>query len=154
MNLQEQIKEDIKQAMRDKDLAVLDTLRMLSSSLKNKAIELKTELEDADVISIIRGDVKKLQEAAKEFVTGARADLAEKYENEIAVLKRYLPAEMSQEELEARIEKILGEKMTDDLKDVGRAMGVVMGDLKGLVDGARVREAVQKVLAKLAPQKE
>ncbi len=151
MNLQEQIKEDIKQAMRDKDLQVLDTLRMLSSSLKNKAIELRTELADADVVSIIRGDVKKLQEAAKEFVTGARADLAEQYEKEIVILKRYLPAEMSQEELEARIEKILGEKTTEDLKDVGRAMGVVMGDLKGLVDGARVRETVQIVLKKINP---
>lgn len=146
MSLYQQIQEDVKTAMKAKDLQTLDVLRLLSASIKNKMIEIKKDLDDAEVVAIIRSDVKKLTEASKEFAAGAREDLVEKTNTEIGILKTYLPQEMSQEELDAKVEAILGEKLADDVKDVGKAMGVVMADLKGLVDGNRVREAVSKIL--------
>ena len=146
MSLYQQIQDDVKTAMKAKDLQTLDVLRLLSASIKNKMIEIKKDLDDADVVAIIRSDVKKLTEASKEFSAGAREDLVEKTNAEIEILKQYLPQEMSQEELDAKVEAILGEKLTDDVKDVGKAMGVVMADLKGLVDGARVRETVSRIL--------
>lgn len=149
MTLYQKIQEDVKSAMRAKDIQTLDTLRMLSSSLKNKMIELREDLSDSDVIAIIRSDVKKLTEAMKDYTDGARADLVEKAEAEIALLKTYLPQEMSQDELEEKIRMILGEKLSGDVQDVGKAMGVVMADLKGLVDGTRVRETVSKLIKKL-----
>mgnify|MGYP001234151875 CR=1 FL=1 len=147
MSLYQQIQDDVKTAMKAKDLQTLDVLRLLSSSIKNKMIEFKKELDDAEVVAIIRSDVKKLKEASKEFAAGARQDLVDKTEAEVEILKKYLPQEMSQEELDSKVEAIIGEKLADDVKDIGRAMGVVMADLKGLVDGNRVREAVSRILS-------
>lgn len=146
MNLQEQIKEDIKTAMKGKDMKTLDVLRLLSASIKNKAIELKQELEDADVMAVIKSDMKKLQDAAEEFTKAAREDLADKTKEEIEILKKYLPEEMSEEELEKRVKEAL-EKVPDlDLSKMGQAMAAAMGELKGLVDGKRVKEMVEKIL--------
>ncbi len=146
MTLYQKIQEDVKNAMREKDLQTLDVLRMLLASVKNKMIEMKKELEDTEVVAIVRSDVKKLTEAGKEFAQGAREDLVEKTKVEVEILQRYLPKELSEEELEEKVRAILGEKLTDDVRDVGKAMGVVMADLKGLVDGNRVREMVSKLL--------
>lgn len=146
MNLSDQIKEDIKTAMKGKDMKTLDVLRLLASSIKNKAIDLKKELDDAEVIAVIKSDVKKLDDALTEFVAAAREDLAEKTREEIVILKKYLPAEIGDEELETRVRAAL-EKIPDlDLSKMGQAMGAVMGELKGLADGKRIKEMVEKIL--------
>jgi len=146
MALLNQLKEDMKTAMRGKDSATLDVLRLLISSLKNKTIELKREIEDEDVIAAVRSDVKKLEDAMKDFVTAAREDLIEKTNEELRILKSYLPPEMGADELEQKVRDIIGENGLEKPADTGRAMGVVMGAFKGQVDGNRVREMVEKVL--------
>lgn len=148
MNLQEQIKEDIKTAMKGKDMKTLDVLRLLSSSIKNKAIELKKELEDAEVMAVIKSDVKKLQDALEDFSKAARDDLAEKTKEEIEILKKYLPEEMTDEELEKRVKAALDKVPDLDLNKMGQAMAAAMGELKGLADGKRVKEMVEKILKK------
>lgn len=148
MTLYEQIKEDIKVAMKGKDMRTLDVLRLLASSLKNKGIEMKKELEDADVVSVVRSDMKKLQDALGEFEKAAREDLVEKTREEMEVLKKYLPPEMTDEDLRAKVSAKLEEIGAVDMKDFGRAMGELMNDLKGAVDGSRVKQMIEEVLKK------
>lgn len=146
MNLSQQIKEDIKTAMKGKDTQTLDVLRMLAASMKNKAIDLKKELEDAEVLQVIKSDVKKLEDALEEFVKAAREDLAQKLREEIAILRRYLPAEMPDEELLKRVTEVLKKEGVKDVSQMGAAMGAAMAELKGLADGKRVKAAVEKIL--------
>ncbi|PIQ67242.1 aspartyl-tRNA amidotransferase [Candidatus Uhrbacteria bacterium CG_4_10_14_0_2_um_filter_41_7] len=146
MTLYTQIKEDLITAMKSKDSQTLSVLRLLTASLKNKMIELKREMEDDDVLSAIRSDVKKLEDAMTDFAKAAREDLVDSSKAEIAVLKKYLPAEMSKEELEEKVRAVLGDGGFETAEDIGKAMGAVMGKLKGMVDGNRVREMVEQVL--------
>ncbi len=146
MTLTELIKQDLIVAMKAKDAATLSTLRLLSASLKNKAIELKRELEDVDVVAVVRSDTKKLVDALEEFVKAAREDLVEKSKIEIETLKKYLPPEMDAAELEKIIQAKLKDLGIESVSDMGKAMGAVMGELKGKVDGTKVKEMVAKVL--------
>lgn len=146
MSLSQKIQDDVKQAMRDRDPKTLGILRMVASSIKNKAIDLKKELEDADALAVVKSDLKKLQDALVDFTKAAREDLVEQTKFEIEILKKYLPPEMSEEELEAKIRARLAELGIADASGIGKAVGAVMADLKGLADGSRVKALIEKIL--------
>lgn len=148
MTLYEQIREDMKNAMRNKDSVTLDTVRMLISSVKNKAIDLGKEIEDADVVATIKSDLKKLKDGLDAFVSAAREDLAEKARVEIAILEKYLPEQMSEEELEKKVKAKLAELGITDMASVGKAMGGLMADLKEYADGSRIKQMIDKLLKK------
>lgn len=148
MTLYEQIREDMKDAMRNKDSVTLDTVRMLISSVKNKAIDLGKEIDDADVVATIKSDLKKLKDGLDSFVSAAREDLAEKARVEIAILEKYLPAQMSEEELEAKVKAKLADLGITDMASVGKAMGALMADLKEYADGSRIKQMIDKLLKK------
>lgn len=147
MSLYKQISDDLKTAMKNRDSETLDTLRMLMSGLKNLVIETRKELEDADVLAAVKRDVKKLKDAAQDFAAGAREDLVEKAKKEIAILERYLPASLSDEELEKRVKEILEAHSINTKSEIGKAMGAVMKELASVADGNKIREFVQKHLA-------
>ena len=138
----------MKAAMKNKDSATLDTVRMLISSIKNKAIDLGKELEDADVVATIKSDLKKLKDGLESFASAAREDLAEKAKAEIAILEKYLPAQMTDGELEERVRAKLAELGITDMASVGKAMGALMADLKEFADGSRIKATVDKILKK------
>lgn len=146
MSLLQQIQDDLKQAMRDKDPKTLGILRMVASSVKNKAIDLKKEMDDVEVLAVVKSDLKKMQDALSDFTKAAREDLVEQTHFEIGVLKKYLPPEMSEEELEAKVRAKLEELGIKDASGLGKAIGAVMADLKGLADGSRVKEMIEKLL--------
>lgn len=146
MTLYDQIREDMKNAMKNKDTKTLDTVRMLVASLKNKMIDLGKELDDADVMATIKSDVKKLKDGLDSFVAAAREDLAAAAREEIAILEKYLPAQMSEEELEKKVRAKLAELGITDMASVGKAMGALMADLKEYADGSRIKAMVDKVL--------
>lgn len=148
MTLYEQIREDMKNAMKNKDSVTLDTVRMLISSVKNKAIDLGKEIDDADVVATIKSDLKKLKDGLDSFVSAAREDLAEKARVEIAILEKYLPAQMSDGELEAKVKAKLADLGITDVASVGKAMGSIMADLKEYADGSRIKQMVDKLLKK------
>ena len=147
MTLSQKIQDDVKQAMRDRDQKTLGILRMVASSIKNKAIDLKKELEDADALAVVKSDLKKLQDALADFTKAAREDLVEQTKFEIDILKKYLPPEMSEEELETKIRAKLADLGITDLSGIGKAVGAVMADLKGLADGSRVKAMIEKILS-------
>lgn len=146
MTLYEQIKDDMKTAMRNKDAATLDTIRMLLASLKNKAIDMQKELDDADVMAVVKSDMKKLKDGLESFVAAAREDLAEKVRVEIKVLEKYLPAQLSDEELEKKVRETLAELGITDASNIGKAMGQLMAKLKDVADGSRIKATVDKIL--------
>ena len=148
MTLYEKIQDDIKTAMKGKDMKTLDALRTVLAGLKNKVIELKRDLEDAEVVAAIRTDVKKLVDALGDFKKAARKDLVDKTEAEIKILKSYLPPEMGDKELREVVGKKITEMDVDDLKKMGQVMGAVMADLKDKVDGSRVKKMVEDLLKK------
>ena len=147
MNLYEKISDDIKVAMKGRDAETLSVLRMLMASLKNKGIDLKEELEDADVVAVIKSDVKKIEDSLESFVKGEREDLADKARSEMKVLKKYLPPEMSEEDLEKAVKKVIDELEVGDMSGMGKAMGKVMEELKGQVDGKRVKAMLARLLS-------
>lgn len=144
MTLFERINEDMKTAMKEKSEQALSTLRMVKSALKNKQIELIRELTDDEAMAVIQTQVKQLGEALDGAIKAGRTELEEAAKAELAILKSYLPAELSDEELVAAVREVLkdaGEMATD----VGKLMGLVMAKVKGRANGQRVREVVEKI---------
>ncbi len=148
MTLYEQIREDMKTAMKARDSQTLDTVRMLISSVKNKMIDMGKELEDADVMAVIKSDLKKLKDGLDEFSKAAREDLASKAKIEIAILEKYLPAQMTDGELEIKVKAKLAELGITDLASVPKAMGSLMAGLKEYADGSRIKQMIDKLLKK------
>src|SRR3989338_7416842 len=107
MTLREQLMEDQKQAMRDKNSERLSTIRMVMAAVKNTEIDRGTVLEDVEIQEVIARQVKQLADAVKDFIAGRRADLVEQSNKEMSLLAGYLPQQLSDEELESIIEKTM-----------------------------------------------
>lgn len=146
MSLLEQISNDVKAAMKAKEPETLSTLRMLQSSMKNKKIELGKDLEEQDVISVVKKEVKALKDSVTSFVEGAREDLAEKAKAEIAILEKYLPEEMDDASLEEIVKGAIAEIGATTKAEMGKVMGAAMGKVAGAADGSRVKAMVEKLL--------
>lgn len=142
------ISEDIKNAMRAKNAELLLTLRGLSSAIKNEAINLKkAELDDAEVVKVIKTEVKRRKDSIEAYQQGAREDLAAVEIKEKEILEAYLPAQMSEEEVEKKVADILAQIPADQKTNFGAVMGRVMKELGDQADGAIVRNVIQKKLA-------
>lgn len=153
MSLKSKISEDVKNAMRrgSEGALALSTLRMVSSAIANKEIELRKKdlgLSDQEVLDVISHEVKKRKDAALEFRKGERTDLAEKEEAELLILKDYLPPEISEEDLIRIVRDGVRESGATGEKDFGKAMKVIMPTLKGKASGDRVSEALRNELKK------
>ena len=147
MNINQQIEQDYLQAYKAKDEARVSLLRLLKSSLKNAEISKMAPLDAADAIKVIQKEVKQREDAVKESQKGERADLAEKDQKEIGMLKNYLPAEMSDEELNQIIDSAINEVQAKALADFGRVMGAVMPKIAGRAGGDRVSALVHEKLS-------
>lgn len=147
MELEKKLQEDMKSAMKAKDAGTLEILRMTIASIRSKAMEVGKDLADADVIGVIKADAKKIKDALESFVANAREDLAEKARRELEILERYLPAQMSDEDLEMHVRAKVQELGVTDAAQAGKVMGVLSKDLKGQADGSRIKAVLDKVLA-------
>lgn len=146
MTLLEQILQDTKEAMKNKDAARLSTLRMLKSALKNKQIELMHELSDEEALAVIKSQIKQLTDAMQMYKDAGRAESAEEAQTEIAVLEAYLPAQMDDAALEKVVVDALQAVGATSPEDMGKAMGVAMKAVAGQADGSRVRDIVERTL--------
>ena len=143
--MEEKIQADLKEAMKARDQLTVQTLRMLVAALKNRRIENKGELSEDDVLAVLRREVKARKEAASQY-DGKRPELAEKERAEQAVLEAYLPAELSDDELQAIVVAVVDEVGATSPGDLGKVMGPLMGRLQGRADGNRARQVVQELL--------
>ena len=150
MTLAERITQDLTAAMKAKDAARTSTLRMAKAAIMNKEIDKKGALDDGEAVKLLQGLVKQREDSAVAVREGAgRPELAEKEQAEIAVLKAYLPAEVSDAEIAAAVEKAVAETGAASPKDMGKAMKAALAALAAsgkAVDGKRVNEAVKKKL--------
>ncbi|MDP1688811.1 MAG: GatB/YqeY domain-containing protein [bacterium] len=147
--LHQQLHKDLISALKEKREFELSVLRMLSAALKNKEIEKRTSgevsmLTEQDVIDVLTREAKKRREAAALFITGSRVDLADKERREVEIIQKYLPAQLSAEEIETVVKKVI----EGGAKDFASAMRAAMAELKGKADGKAVGDAVKKLLAK------
>ena len=149
MTLKQQIQEDVKAAMRSGDSDTTGVLRMLLSSILNKEKEgaAGTELSDQVVQGIVITEVKKRKEAKEAFEKGGRAELAAKEGAEAQILQRYLPEQLSDEELRTIIQKAISQAGLSNLQNIGTLMGVLMPQVKGRADGSRVSQIVKELLS-------
>ena len=150
--LSEKIEEDLKIALRKKNEVVVSTLRMLKTALHNKEIELrpkKEELTDELVLEVLAKEVKKRKDSIAAFEKGGRDDLASKEKKELALLKRYLPEELSDDKIKEVVDKVIKELGASGMADFGKVMGAVMGEVKGRAGGDKVSQIVKEQLTQL-----
>lgn len=146
----EQVIEDIKTAMKAKDQTALLALRALKTALTNASIEkgsLSTVLEEAESIAVIRKQLKQREDAADQYKKANRPELAEKEEAEIAVLSKYLPAPLSQEEVAALVDAVVAELGATSKKDMGNVMKVLQERTQGRANGKELSQLVSQKLA-------
>lgn len=146
--LKDNIEKDLIDAMKSKDENTLLVLRMLKSSLKNKEIEKKTELADEDVVGVIQSQIKSRRDSIDMYEKGGRAELAEKEQKEIDILAKYLPEQMSEEDVRAVVQKTISTTGASQMSDMGKVMGVAMSELKGKADGSMISKIVKEELSK------
>ncbi|EGK8009283.1 GatB/YqeY domain-containing protein [Campylobacter lari] len=147
MSLKDQILEDIKEAMRNKDDFKRNTLRTLNASFKQIEVDERITLSDERIYKIIASEIKKRNEAALAFSKGSREDLAQKELQEVAILSTYLPKQLSDEELESELKKLIDKLQISSLKEQGILMKEAKAAFGASVDGKRLNEMVRKLLA-------
>ena len=146
MSLKEILLSDLKGAMKAKDAIRLNTIRRLNSEIKNQEINLKQELDDDAVIAIISSLIKKGKEAIDLFDKGDRPDLSEKEQNEVDILKKYLPEQVSEADLRIRIQEVVKELGAKGQRDLGRIMKILVPEFRGRADNKLVKNLVGEYL--------
>ena len=145
MSFVEQLDQDVKEAMKAKNESVLSALRLVRSAIKNKQIDLGHPLTDAEAQAVLKTLVKQYRDALVDFTTAGRTDLMEKQQAEITLLEKYLPAQMSEAEIEVIVQKVITDLQATP-KDMGRVMGTAVKEVAGRADGSLVKAAVEKLL--------
>jgi uncharacterized protein YqeY len=146
MSLRVQIKDDIKAAMKAKDTAKRDALRLLDSAMKQIEVDERKELSDDDVLAIISKQVKQRNDSATQYKEAGRDDLLEKELAEIAIFETYLPAQLSDDELTTAVKEIIAQTGATSMKDMGKVMGAAKAKIGNLADGKRINECVKALL--------
>ena len=150
MGLTEQVQQDMVAAMKARSELRLSTLRMAKAALKNREIELRHPLDDAEAQQVFASLLKQRDEAALQFAAGGRPELAAKEREEIAILESYLPRALSVAEIEAVVREAIAETGASSARDMGKAMKAAMARFQAnqqRVDGKQVSESVKRLLA-------
>jgi uncharacterized protein YqeY len=147
MALREKLDEDLKAAMRAKDSLRMNTVRGLKSAIKYREIELMKPLDDAGILGVVATEIKRRRDSVEQYKAGNRVDLADKEEAELRILQEFLPQQMSQAELEAKVDQVIGQVGAKGPKDMGAVMKALLPDVQGRADGKVVSELVKQRLA-------
>jgi len=147
MTLKERITEDMKSAMRAGDKERLATIRLALAAIKQREVDERITLDDSQVLAVLEKMIKQRKEAITQFQSGGRADLVAKESAEISVLESYLPARMSDAELDALIASAIASTGATSAKDMGKVMAVVKSQAQGRADMGAVSARVKEKLA-------
>ena len=147
MSLKEQIKSDVKDAMRAKEVVKRDTLRNIQASIKQIEVDERRDVTDADVETILVKYLKQREDAKTQFGDAGREDLVEKENVEIAIIQAYLPEPLNDDELETILKEIITSVGADSMKDMGKVMGGAKAAVGSRADGGRINVMVKKLLA-------
>ncbi|PRO65099.1 GatB/YqeY domain-containing protein [Alkalicoccus urumqiensis] len=144
--LLDQLNQDMKQAMKQKEKQRLQVIRSVKNAIQNEQINAGHELSDEEALTVLNREMKQRRESLQEFDKAGRQDLVDKTQAEIDVLKDYLPEQLSEEELQQIVNETIAETGASGKSDMGRVMGAVMPKVKGRADGSDVRRLVQQSL--------
>ena len=147
MSLKEQLMEDLKDAMKNKDELKKNTVTMIRAAIKQIEVDKRVELNDTEIIDIISKEAKKRKDALVEFEKAGRQDLIDQTNAELALIKTYLPEELSEEELTSIIEETIKEVGAETMKDMGKVMQAVKAKTAGRADGKTINEIVKAKLS-------
>ncbi|WP_066154421.1 GatB/YqeY domain-containing protein [Aliarcobacter cryaerophilus] len=147
MSLKEKLNEDLKQAMRDKEVVKRDSIRAINTMIKQIEVDERRVLDDAEVIKLVQRGIKQREEAISQYSAAGRDDLVQKEQEQVDVFMLYLPKQLSDVELENGMKEIISEVVATSLKDMGKVMGVASKKFAGVADGKRINEMVKKLLS-------
>jgi uncharacterized protein len=148
MPLKEQLSEDIKAAMRAKEGETLSTLRLISAAIKQKEVDERIELTDAQVLAVIEKMIKQRKDSITQFKAGARQDLVAKEEAELAILSAYMPAQMSESEVAAAVHAAITASGAAGPQDMGKVMAILKPQLAGKADMGAVSQLIKAKLTR------
>lgn len=147
--MRERILEDLKNAMKAQDKKTLSVIRMVKGAMQMEELNKKAELNDDEVISVIAKQIKTRKESIAEYEKGNREDLIEATQEEIEILNKYMPEQLSEEEIKKVIDEIFEEVKPSSIKDMGKIMGVATSKLKGKADMGVVSSIIKEKLNNL-----
>lgn len=147
MALKDQLDADLKASMRDKDTVKLSVVRMLKSAVKYREIELMKPLDDTGVLLVITQEIKRHRDSVEQFRAGNRPDLVEKEEAEIAVLQGWLPVQLTEAEVKAKVDEVVTRLKAQGPKEMGAVMKALLPEVQGKADGKLVSELVKARLS-------
>lgn len=147
MSLRDRLSEDLKLAMKARDQLRMDVIRMIKAAVLNKEVEMKKDLDDAEMSRIMTTMIKQRKESVEQYEKGQRAELAAKERQEISIIEAYLPKALSSDELIQTVDAVIRETGANSAKDMGAVMKAVMARLAGQsVDGKQVSDLVRSRL--------
>ena len=144
--LKQQLREDLKQAMKSGDTGKRSALRLLMAAINNAEIARRGALTDGDILGIIAKEVKQRQESIEAFKQGNRQDLVDQEDAELTILKEYLPQQMTRDEITDEARRIIEEVGAQEPRDKGKVMPRLVAELKGRADGREINEVVTELL--------
>ena len=147
MEILSDIKNDLKQAMLDKNDLVRDTIRMFLSEVQRFEIDNKEEVDDAKALQIINKMIKQRNDSISQFKEGGREDLADKEQQEVEILSKYKPEQLSEEDITEKVKSAIEETGAESMQDIGKVMGVLKSALAGSADMGLVSKIVKDQLA-------
>ena len=147
MRLKDQITEDMKTAMRAKDSVRLGAIRLLLAAIKQREVDERIELTDADVITVIEKMLKQRRDSITAFESAKRTDLADIEKFEVTVLQTYMPKQMSEAEISAIVDQVIADSGAQGAKDMGKVVGLVKPLVAGMADMGKVSGLIKARLS-------
>ena len=146
MTLKEQLKSDLKEAMRAKAINRRDSIRSINTMIKQIEVDERIELTNEDIVKLIQKGIKQREEAIIQYKQASRDDLVEKEQSQIDIFSLYLPKQLTDNELESIIQNIINDVNATSMKDMGKIMGPAKNKIGGSADGKRINSMVKKLL--------
>lgn len=145
--LKQLITNDMKLAMKAKDKSALKAIRMILGAIKQKEIDDRIELDNAQVLVVIQKMVKQRKDSISQFADAGRTDLVEVEESELSIINNYMPEQLSDDEVDAAVTKAIADSKADSMKDMGKLMGILKGQLYGKADMGVVSQLIKDKLS-------
>jgi uncharacterized protein YqeY len=149
MNIQERLLDDMKAALKAGEKLRLETIRGVRAQIKNREIELGKPLDEEQVMGVLMNAAKKRKESIEQFTALNRLDRAKEEEQELEIIKQYLPVQMSKSDITSLVDKIINQAGATSSKDIGKVMALLMPQVKGKADGKIVQQIVKEKLSSL-----
>jgi len=147
LSLKQQLKDDVKTAMREKNIVKRDSIRAINTMIKQIEVDERRDLSDEDVIKLIQKGIKQREDSVTQFKEAGRDELAQKEQDQIDVFMAYLPKQLTDEELEAGLKEIIATVGAESMKDIGKVMGQATKKFAGVADGKRINQITKNILS-------